>query len=312
MKPENNHKYMVNSEKDHTWGITVNTIGCQTVPPRYEIYPPRVGHPSGFYFDVGKGRILESYQLLYITSGRGTFYGRSRERVCIGAGDMILLRPERWHSYMPDRETGWCEYWIGFRGPNVDARFRNDFFDDNLEVFRVGVREELTTLYERAMEVADSERSSYQQYLAGIANLLLGMAMYYHADHQFVSQETVRQIDQARRIMRNEFSTGISPEEVARRVNMSYSWFRKMFRDYTNITPAHYMQKLRLQEACRLLSETNLSIKEISFRLNCGDASYFSNLFRRHLRMTPVEYRMRFGFGSEPVETGEEDGLPES
>lgn len=112
--------------------------------------------------------------------------------------------------------------------------------------------------------------------------------------------------------MRDEFSTGISPEEVARRVNMSYSWFRKMFRDYTNLSPARYMQQLRLQEACRLLSGTSLSIKEIAFRINCGDASYFSNLFRRHLRMTPVEYRMRFGFGREPAGTGEEEGLPES
>ena len=312
MKSESGHKYLVSSGKDQMWGITVDTVGSQTVPPGYEVYPPRVGHPSGFYFDVGKGRILESYQLLYIASGRGLFYGCSRERIEIGPGDMILLRPNRWHSYRPDRETGWHEYWIGFRGPNVDARFRNDFFDDNLEVFRVGVREEIVDLYDRAREVAENERSSYQQYLAGFANLLLGMAMYYHANHQFVSQEVVGQIDRARRIMRDEFSTGISPEEVARRVNMSYSWFRKMFRDYTNLSPARYMQQLRLQEACRLLSGTSLSIKEIAFRINCGDASYFSNLFRRHLRMTPVEYRMRFGFGREPAGTGEEEGLPES
>ena len=300
MNQERGYKYLVSSDKDLMWGITVDTVGSEIVAPGYEIYPPQVGHPSGFYFDVGKGRILESYQLLYITSGRGLFYGRRRERTAIGAGDMILLRPNRWHSYMPDRETGWHEYWIGFRGPNVDARFRNDFFDDDLEVFRVGVREELVDLYDKAREVAGDERSSYQQYLAGIANLLLGMTMYYHANHQFVSQEIVEQIDRARRIMRDEFSTGISPEEVARRVNMSYSWFRKMFRDYTNISPSRYMQQLRLQEACRLLSATSLSIKEIAFQLNCTDASYFSNFFRRHLRMTPGEYRTRFGVGSEP------------
>ena len=312
MKPESGYKYLLNSDKDQMWGITVDTVGRETVPPGYEVYPLRVGHPSGFYFDVGKGRILESYQLLYITSGRGVFYGRSRERIEVGAGDMILLRPNRWHSYMPDRETGWHECWIGFRGPNVDARFRNDFFDDELEIFRVGVREEMVDLYDKAREVAEDERSSYQQYLAGIANLLLGMAMYYHTNHQFVSQEIVGQIDRARRIMREEFLTGISPEEVARRVNMSYSWFRKMFRDYTNISPARYMQQLRLQEACRLLSGTSLSIKEIAFRINCVDASYFSNLFRRHLRMTPVEYRTRFGVGRDPCVEVPVDKVPET
>lgn len=161
MKPVNNHKYLVSSEKDQTWGITVDTVGSESVAAGYETYPPRVGHPSGFYFDVGKGRVLESYQLLYITSGRGSFYGPDRKRIGIGAGDMVLLRPNRWHSYMPDRETGWHEYWIGFRGPNIDARFRNDFFDDSREVFRVGVREEITALYDKAIEVAENERSSY-------------------------------------------------------------------------------------------------------------------------------------------------------
>ncbi len=302
MKPVNYHKYLVSSEKDRDWGVTVDTVGSETVDPGYATYPPPVGHPSGFYFDVGKGRVLESYQLLYITSGRGAFYGPDRQATEVGAGDMILLRPNRWHSYMPDRKTGWHEYWIGFHGPNIDSRFRGDFFffDSHREVYRVGVREEITALYDKAIEVAEKERSSFQQYLAGIANMLLGMAMYYHANHHFVSLDVVGQIDRARRIMREELFTNISPDEVARRVNMSYSWFRKMFRDYTNISPARYMQELRLQEACRLLSGTAMSIKEIAFRLNCGDASYFSNMFRRHLRMTPVEYRRRFGAAEMP------------
>ena len=312
MKPESGYKYLVNSDKDQMWGITVDTVGSETVPPGYEVYPPRVGHPSGFYFDVGKGRVLESYQLLYITSGRGGLLRASarthRDR---GRGhDPPAPQPLAQLHARP--RNGMARVLIGFRGPNVDARFRNDFFADDLELFRVGVREEMVDLYDKAREVAEDERSSYQQYLAGIANLLLGMAMYYHANHQFVSQEVVGQIDRARRIMREEYSTGISPGEVARRVNMSYSWFRKMFRDYTNLSPARYMQQLRLQEACRLLSGTSLSIKEIAFRVNCVDASYFSNLFRRHLRMTPVEYRNRFGVGREPSEAVAVDEVPET
>ena len=55
MKPESGYKYLVNSDKDQMWGITVDTVGSETVAAGYEIYPPRVGHPSGFYFDVGKG-----------------------------------------------------------------------------------------------------------------------------------------------------------------------------------------------------------------------------------------------------------------
>ena len=74
---------------------------------------------------------------------------------------------------------------------------------------------------------------------------------------------------------------------------MSYSWFRKMFRDYTNISPARYMQELRLQEACRLLSGTAMSIKEIAFRLGYSNALYFSAEFRRFTGESPRNFRRR-------------------
>lgn len=58
---------------------------------------------------------------------------------------------------------------------------------------------------------------------------------------------------------------------------------------YTNISPARYMQQFRLQDACRLLLGTAMSIKDY------GDACYFSNMFRRDLGMFPLEYRNHFG-----------------
>ncbi len=295
MKQIDSHKYLITGTKDQAWGVTVNTVGSARINVAYAAYPPRDGHPLGFYFDTAQGRILESYQLLYITAGRGYFYNHNHVRMEVAAGDMILLRPNRWHNYKPDPETGWHEYWIGFDGANIDARFRNDFFNDELDIYKIGVREEITALYDQAIEIAEQECSAHQQYLAGIANLLLGMVLYYHSNRQFVALDVVGQIDQARRIMREELYGNATPEQVAQRVNMSYSWFRKTFRDYTGISPARYMQKLRLQEACRLLLCSSLSIKEIAFSLNYGDASYFSNMFHRQLSLTPVEYRHRFG-----------------
>jgi hypothetical protein len=49
------------------------------------------------------------------------------------------------------------------------------------------------------------------------------------------------------------------------------------------------MQQFRLQDACRLLLGTAMSIKDY------GDACYFSNMFRRDLGMFPLEYRNHFG-----------------
>ena len=110
MKPESGYKYLVNSDKDQMWGITVDTVGSETVPPGYEVYPPRVDTLRVSILMLGKAVCWRATSCSTSPPGGGVFYGRRRERTVIGAGDMILLRPNRWHSYMPDRETGWHEY----------------------------------------------------------------------------------------------------------------------------------------------------------------------------------------------------------
>ena len=66
-----NYKYLVRSPRDIDWGITVDTVGSEPIPPNYPVYPPRTGHPDAFYFTPSRGRVLDSYQLLYITHGKG-------------------------------------------------------------------------------------------------------------------------------------------------------------------------------------------------------------------------------------------------
>ena len=75
---------------------------------------------------------------------------------------------------------------------------------------------------------------------------------------------------------------------------MSYSWFRKSFKDYTGISPVHYMLSLRIKKAKELLAETDMSIKEITYKLQFGSTAYFTTVFRRLAHTTPTEYRQRY------------------
>ena len=50
-----NYKYLVRSPRDIDWGITVDTVGSEPIPPNYPVYPPRTGHPDAFYFTPSRG-----------------------------------------------------------------------------------------------------------------------------------------------------------------------------------------------------------------------------------------------------------------
>lgn len=289
-----NYKYLVRSPRDIDWGITVDTVGSEPIPPNYPVYPPRTGHPDAFYFTPSRGRVLDSYQLLYITHGKGYFYTSPDTFIEIKEGDILILQPHVWHSYFPDKKTGWQEYWIGFQGINMDSRFQNNFFAKDQIVYHIGVQDSIVKLYEQAIQVAMEEKAACQQYLAGIANLILGMTMYYSQNYEFDNKAT-EQISKAKVFIRENLLKGIGPEEVADSLHMSYSWSRKLFKEYTGLSPAHYIQELKIQQAKDLLATTQRSTKEIAYYLTFDDIPYFTKVFKKYTGYTPQSYRKKFG-----------------
>lgn len=134
--PGCNIKYLNISRNDEAWGLVVTTAGYQAVAAHSSY--PQAQHPESHIFDPGKGRVLKEYQLVYISRGEGYFESRSCRRQRIRAGTMILLFPGEWHTYEPDRATGWFEHWVGFRGGSVDAQVANGFFSPRNPLFGLG------------------------------------------------------------------------------------------------------------------------------------------------------------------------------
>ena len=57
-------KYIPQNQRDELWGLTVCSVGYQSVGPGEE-YPPQ-GHNQEYMFSPATGRTLPEYQLLYI------------------------------------------------------------------------------------------------------------------------------------------------------------------------------------------------------------------------------------------------------
>jgi AraC-like DNA-binding protein len=283
-------KYLVTNEQDLLWGITVTTVGLHQIKKDFEVYPPKAGHPTKYYFHSKEGRVLDEFQLVYITQGSGKFHTSKTKTVDVKEGDIMLIMPGLWHSYAPNKKTGWNEYWIGFKGEVMDLRARNGFLNLENGIFKVGMRDEMVNLYQQAINVATTESTAYQQVLAGIANLLLGLAMAYDKEQQFENY-TVLQMTKAKMIIRENIYSKITPEEIANTLNMSYSWFRKTFKEFTGLSPASYMQKLKLQAAKDSLISTNHSIKEIAYNLHYDNSEHFSTQFKKHVGSSPKDFR---------------------
>lgn len=284
-------KYMLANERDMLWGLTVTTIGYEEIGPN-DPYPTR-GHADGYYFDINKGRILSEYQLLYIIEGEGIFHSANVPKATLKEGDFFLLFPGEWHSYHPTGPRGWKKFWIGFRGDNMDARVRAGFLSPTKPIYHVGFSDDVVRLYRRAFDTAIEEAAYSQQLMAGIVNHLIGMmySLERNMELQSRNQSHVEMISRARLRIRESLEKPLTIQQVAEELGVSYSNFRKLFKEHTGLSPATYQQDLRLQRAKELLSTTEMSIKEIAYRLNFESPDYFSAKFKAKIGRKPSDLR---------------------
>jgi transcriptional regulator GlxA family with amidase domain len=85
-----------------------------------------------------------------------------------------------------------------------------------------------------------------------------------------------------------------SVDSLAERAGLSRSAFAERFAQKLGRTPMSYLAQWRLQDAARLLRDTELSISEIQQRLGYGSAAPFDRAFKRVHRISPSHYRRRF------------------
>jgi len=88
------------------------------------------------------------------------------------------------------------------------------------------------------------------------------------------------------------YRRNISLEEIASIVNVSPYYFTRIFKEYMKEPPISYLNRYRLNEAKKLLHNSDLNIKEIAFKCGFNSESYFTTFFKRNNNMlTPGQFR---------------------
>jgi AraC-like DNA-binding protein len=122
--------------------------------------------------------------------------------------------------------------------------------------------------------------------------LLTEIMLMKHKEQEFPDpeRELILQIDS---YLRLHFSETISFDEIIENYGLSRSSFFRNWARYFDISPAKHLLNLRLQEACRYLTETKVKISKIAQIVNICDPAYFCAVFRKTHSMTPVQYRKK-------------------
>lgn len=282
-------KYLTPGEEDRQWGIYLNVAGKALTPPGWSSYPNR-DHPTGYYFTWEKGRILNEFQINYITKGSGT-YETEGGRYQVKPGSLLVTRPGWWHRYRPLQGTGWMENYVGFDGSIPRSILGNSRQYVQKPVMAIGNREEFIDTYHKIFELVLDEKPGFQQVASGMVMKLLGYMVSLEKQKNFSGKRIERIIRTACFEMRENIGGEIDFKAYAEQHNIGYSYFRKSFKQYTGTAPVQYHLDLKIRRAREILVSSDASIKEVAYEVGFHSIHYFSRIFRKKTGVPPSGIR---------------------
>lgn len=99
------------------------------------------------------------------------------------------------------------------------------------------------------------------------------------------------EIRKAKHIIQDELSSELTLKSVAQRVNLSPQYFGKLFNETIGVSFHQYVTIARMEQAERLLRESDLLVYEVAEKVGIPNYRYFSTLFRKITGKTPKDIR---------------------
>lgn len=282
-------KYLTSGTTEEKWGFYVTSVGYAKVEPN-DNYPNQK-HPTTHEFTWNKGRILSDYYVVFISKGKGVYGSLNNPVSEIEEGSCFFLFPHVWHSYKPDRKSGWEEYWVGFNGYYARQLMSEVFFNSDEPIINIRLNKDILALFRKLIDTVKTSANGYQLQLPGLCLQLLGLINTIAASREFDDDPTGLLVAKARFLMHEAAGNRINMEHLARQLPMGYSLFRKSFKKVTGESPNQYLLNLRLTQAKELLLSTSLGINEIADQTGFASVFYFSKHFKIKHGMSPNSFR---------------------
>lgn len=282
--------YFTVNERARDWQIYCTDCGRAETRSGVPYPPFPQEHPPEYLRKLTSGRILNEFQLIYLTRGSGVFRSELTARVSVGSGDIVILFPGIWHAYRPDPEVGWQEYWVGFAGDYPQYLKEMAFISPSHPVIHLGYSESIIAAYFRLFEIAKQEQPGFQIELGGIVVEMLA-TIVASEERKDRTQQGQNLVEWTKGYIEEQLHDDIDLESLASRLGLSYSKLVEYFKKYEGLTPYQYFLQRRVNYAKWLLNERQCSVQEVAYELGFKDQFYFSRLFKKKTGVTPSEWQ---------------------
>lgn len=117
------------------------------------------------------------------------------------------------------------------------------------------------------------------------------IALHERINSRFDTNKNQQKIKQAIDYIQKNYDSDLNMAVVSNYISMNYSLFSYLFKEYTGSNFVNYLKGIRMQEAKRLLIETDMRINDISAKVGYDNKKHFLKIFKASCGVSPSEYR---------------------
>lgn len=204
------------------------------------------------------------------------------------AGPALYIWPPGAQHYLGNAERRWSHAWVHVSGACIDQWMRE--LDIPLYTFIECVQQ---SEYQSFFHEMVRELGEYHQAdMHIVQNLFENWLRKIHRSMHVRDTNDTRLL-QVKRFIDARYAEEITLQDLADEAGMSASHFSSTFKKQFNSTPMDFVIHRRLEEACYLLGDHMLRIKEIAQRVGYEDEFHFSRLFKKKYGVSPKFYRKK-------------------
>lgn len=230
---------------------------------------------------------------IYCVKGTGWCETGGR-RHTVRAGDLLVVPPRTPHAYGAGDSQPWTIHWLHGAGELAGEYLKELGVTAQAPVVRAGEDLQLVMLFNEALERLE-HGFAYLDLLQASHALAHLIAVVARRRHEFNPEAagSIQKVAQCIIYMSEHLDQPLKISALAALSSLSTAHFTALFKEQTGCAPREYIHLLRIHQACRLLQNSELSIKEIAAKLGYPDPLHFSRRFKMFQGVSPSGYRGR-------------------
>ena len=124
-----------------------------------------------------------------------------------------------------------------------------------------------------------------------VMSMAAALKLFRRYSAPWLSDPNAAWVREVRELLEKEYRDPWTLDRLARRVGVSAFHLQRMFKKYTGSSPKQYLNRIRVEEAKRLLAGSGLKITEICYAVGFPGLTPFCRIFRRIAGLSPRAYR---------------------